>query len=146
MGGLAYANFSNGVTYNAGTNKISVPAGVTGFTVNVPTLTDTINGEPIETLSLTIGGQVGTGGITDGSSIPSIKTVEAGAVGTADDNVTEGTDLVFNVAITGTSTVAVEYSLALAGVTATAGTDFNNVLANANFSNGVTYKAGTNKK
>ena len=58
-----------------------------------------------------------------------------------DNNVNEGTDLVFNVAINGTSTAAVTYTLALAGISATAGTDFNNVLSNASFSNGVTYNA-----
>ncbi|WP_198674854.1 hypothetical protein, partial [Rhodoferax ferrireducens] len=75
--------------------------------------------------------------------VPSITTVEPGAPGVGDNNVNEGADLVFNVAITGTSTAAVTYSLALAGITATAGTDFTAVLSNASFTNGVTYNAGT---
>jgi large repetitive protein len=120
-----------------------VPAGVTAFSVTVPTLTDAISGEPIETLGLTIGGVQGIGGIIDTSGVPSITTVESGAPGVADDNVNEGSNLVFNVGITGTSTAAVTYSLALAGITATAGTDFNNVLNAASFSNGVTYNAAT---
>ena len=74
---LANASFSNLVTYDAGTGKITVPAGVTGFTVTVPTLTDTINAEPIETLTLTIGGQVGNGGIID--VIPPDNIITAGA-------------------------------------------------------------------
>jgi surface adhesion protein len=47
-----------------------VPAGVTGFTVSVPTLTDTVTGEPVETVTLTLGGQTGTGGITDVNTPP----------------------------------------------------------------------------
>jgi len=60
------AVFSNGVTYNAATGQITVPAGVSSFTVTVPTVDDII--EPNETLPLTIGGQVGTGIIIDNDS------------------------------------------------------------------------------
>ncbi|MFC1395044.1 hypothetical protein NK318_10930 [Acinetobacter junii] len=41
------------------------------------------------------------------------------------------------------SSTAQSYAISLTGNTATAGTDFDNVLANAVFSNGVTYDAGT---
>ncbi len=56
--------FSHGVTYNSGTGKISVPAGVTSFTVSVPTVNDKLV-EQTETLTLTVGGAAGTGTITD---------------------------------------------------------------------------------
>ena len=92
---------------------------------------------------MSIGGVTGTGGIVDATGVPSISSVEPGAAGVGDNNVNEGLDLVFNVGITGTSTAAVTYSLALAGVTATAGVDFNAVLSNASFSNGVTYSSAT---
>ncbi|VXB26791.1 hypothetical protein PSEUDO8BK_10917 [Pseudomonas sp. 8BK] len=47
-----------------------MPAGVTGFTVSVPTLTDTVTAEPVETVTLTIGGQTGNGGIIDVNQAP----------------------------------------------------------------------------
>ena len=54
--GSADLQFSNGVIYNSVTGKITVPAGVTEFTVGVPTIDD-LQIEPNETFSLTIGGQ-----------------------------------------------------------------------------------------
>ncbi|XBT52822.1 VCBS domain-containing protein [Aeromonas veronii] len=63
------AQFSNGVTYNSATGKITVPAGVSGFTVTIPTLDDRLV-EANETLSVTIGGQTGTGTITDNDRAP----------------------------------------------------------------------------
>ncbi|WP_223925369.1 choice-of-anchor K domain-containing protein [Aeromonas caviae] len=56
--------FSHGVTYNSSTGKISVPAGVTSFTVSVPTVNDKLV-EQTETLTLTVGGVTGAGTITD---------------------------------------------------------------------------------
>ncbi|WP_412705469.1 Poly(beta-D-mannuronate) C5 epimerase 5 [Aeromonas rivipollensis] len=56
--------FSHGVTYNSSTGKISVPAGVTSFTVSVPTVNDKLV-EQTETLTLTVGSTTGAGTITD---------------------------------------------------------------------------------
>ncbi|WP_429055506.1 tandem-95 repeat protein [Aeromonas veronii] len=56
--------FSHGVTYNSSTGKISVPAGVTSFTVSLPTVNDKLV-EQTETLTLTVGGATGAGTITD---------------------------------------------------------------------------------
>uniref|UniRef100_UPI0012F81D99 VCBS domain-containing protein n=1 Tax=Aeromonas tecta TaxID=324617 RepID=UPI0012F81D99 len=75
------AQFSNGVTYNSGTGKITVPAGVSGFTVTIPTLDDRLV-ETTETLTVTIGGQNGTGTITDNDRAPS--TVGGHSVGAED--------------------------------------------------------------
>ncbi|HEH9402181.1 TPA: type I secretion C-terminal target domain-containing protein [Aeromonas sobria] len=61
--------FSNGVTYNSSTGKITVPAGVSGFTVTIPTVNDRLV-EANETLSVTIGGQSGTGSILDNDRAP----------------------------------------------------------------------------
>ena len=61
-------SFSNGVTYNAATGKITVPAGVTSFTVTLPTVDDNIT-EATETVPLVIGGVTGTGSILDLSLI-----------------------------------------------------------------------------
>ena len=55
-------SFNNGVTLVGG--NLLIPAGVTSFSVTVPTLDDVIN-EPTETLPLIIGGVTGTGSITD---------------------------------------------------------------------------------
>ncbi|MFQ2486106.1 VCBS domain-containing protein [Aeromonas caviae] len=63
------AQFSNGVTYNSTTGKITVPAGVSGFTVTIPTVNDRLV-EANETLSVTIGGQSGTGTILDNDWAP----------------------------------------------------------------------------
>uniref|UniRef100_UPI003D1A9E4B type I secretion C-terminal target domain-containing protein n=1 Tax=Aeromonas veronii TaxID=654 RepID=UPI003D1A9E4B len=63
------AQFSNGVTYNSTTGKITVPAGVSDFTVTIPTVNDRLV-ETNETLSVTIGGQSGTGTIVDNDRAP----------------------------------------------------------------------------
>ncbi|OYT91959.1 MAG: hypothetical protein CFE43_11155, partial [Burkholderiales bacterium PBB3] len=135
-------SFSNGVTFNPSTGLITVPAGVGSFAVTLPTVDDTLVEASPESVPLTIGGVSATGGILDNDS-PTITTVEPGAPGVSDNNVNEGLNLVFNVGISGPSASAVSYSLALAGVTATPGSDFNNVLSNASFSNGVTYSSAT---
>ncbi|HGY1001525.1 TPA: Ig-like domain-containing protein, partial [Aeromonas salmonicida subsp. salmonicida] len=63
------AQFSNGVTYNSATGKITVPAGVSGFTVTLPTVNDRLV-ETTETLTVTVGGQNGTGTILDNDRAP----------------------------------------------------------------------------
>ncbi|MFM5380324.1 VCBS domain-containing protein [Aeromonas dhakensis] len=63
------AQFSNGVTYNSTTGKITVPAGVSGFTVTIPTVDDRLV-EANETLTVTVGGQNGTGTIIDNDRAP----------------------------------------------------------------------------
>ncbi|EKP0280430.1 type I secretion C-terminal target domain-containing protein [Aeromonas bestiarum] len=75
------AQFSNGVTYNSTTGKITVPAGVSGFTVTIPTVNDRLV-EANETLSVTIGGQSGTGTIVDNDRAP--VTTGGHGVGTED--------------------------------------------------------------
>ncbi|MBL0625120.1 retention module-containing protein [Aeromonas jandaei] len=63
------AQFSNGVTYNSTTGKITVPAGVSGFTVTIPTVDDRLV-EANETVTVTVGGQNGTGTIIDNDRAP----------------------------------------------------------------------------
>ena len=65
------ATFSNGVSYDAATGKITVPAGVTSFTVTVPTINDTVD-EADETLKLAVGGKDATGTIVDNDDAPTI--------------------------------------------------------------------------
>ncbi|CAH1547151.1 hypothetical protein THOG05_80176 [Vibrio rotiferianus] len=56
--------FSDGVTYDANTGQITVPAGVTMFTATVDTTQDTLD-EPDETFFLNVGGVQGTATIVD---------------------------------------------------------------------------------
>jgi VCBS repeat-containing protein len=120
--------FSNGVTLSGG--NISVPAGVTSFTVTVPTTNDTID-ESDEVIDITVGGVAATGTIEDNDSAPTISSVST-------ESETEGTDLVHTVTLSNESAVATTFSFVLAGDTA-AVTDFTNP---PTFSNGVTLSGG----
>ncbi|MBY8126526.1 cadherin-like domain-containing protein, partial [Vibrio fluvialis] len=66
---LSNVTFSNGVTYDADTGLITVPAGVTEFTATVATIDDTID-EANETFTLTVGGVEGTATIVDNDESP----------------------------------------------------------------------------
>ncbi|WP_421226393.1 immunoglobulin-like domain-containing protein [Aeromonas jandaei] len=61
--------FSDGVVYNSATGKITVPAGVSSFTVTIPTVDDRLV-EANETLKVTVGNQNGTGTIIDNDHAP----------------------------------------------------------------------------
>jgi predicted acyltransferase (DUF342 family) len=61
--------FSDGVTFASG--NVSVPAGITSFTVTVPTVNDLIS-ETAETFSLSVGTVTGTGNITDNDTAPNV--------------------------------------------------------------------------
>ncbi len=128
--------FSNGVTLAGG--LITVPAGVTSFSVTVPTIDDVLaEPGPNETLPLTIGGVTATGAIIDNEGAPTVATVSS-------DAQLEGTALVHTVTLSGVSAVATSYSLSLADVTATGGgVDYTSTLTNAAFSDGVTISGGT---
>ncbi len=140
-GTLSNQSFSNGVTYNAATGQVTVPAGVTSFTVTVPTINDTVS-EPTETFSLTVGGKTGTATIIDNDAAPSVSTVSA-AVDSTGGQVDEGDNAVFTVNLTNASSTPTTFSLALNPGTAVAGSDYNATLTNQSFSNGVTYNAAT---
>ncbi|WP_279615893.1 beta strand repeat-containing protein [Phytopseudomonas flavescens] len=138
---LSNQSFSNGVTYNATTGQVTVPAGVTSFTVTVPTLNDTIS-EPTETFTLTVGGKTATATIFDNDAVPTVSAIEVGQAGTADDNVIEGSNLLFNVTLSNASSTPTSLSFSVGG-TATANLDYK--LTAQSFSNGVTYDAATGK-
>ncbi len=124
---------SNGVTYDSASGQITVPAGVAGFTVTLPTVQDTLI-EPTESVPLTIGGITGTGGILDDDVNPTIKSIEPGAIGTGDDNVIEGNNLVYTVTLSELANTPISYVFNLGGGTASA-SDYGSPA----FSNGVTY-------
>ncbi|OLU29064.1 Ig-like domain-containing protein, partial [Pseudomonas sp. PA27(2017)] len=140
-GTLTNQSFSNGVTYNAANGTVTVPAGVTSFTVTVPTINDTVF-EPTETFSLTVGGKTGTATIIDNDAAPTVSTVSS-AVDSTGGQVDEGDNAVFTVNLTNASSTPTTFSLALNAGTATAGSDYNGTLTNQSFSNGVTYNAAT---
>ena len=121
--------FSNGVTYDAGTGLITVPAGVLSFTVTVPTIVDTIH-ETNETINLNVGGKAAISTILDNDAIPTIQSI-------TDDSKTEGSDLVHTVTLTNASDTQTSFAYSLAGNTASA-SDFGT----PSFSNGVTLVGG----
>jgi VCBS repeat-containing protein len=137
-GGTDYTTpptFSNGVTLAAGV--LSVPAGVTSFTISVPTTLDTIDEGASETYDLSVGGVTAVGTITDDDNAPTISSVSAASA-------TEATSLVHTVTLSNASSVATTYSLSLTDVTATGGgVDYTSTLTNTAFSNGVTISGGT---
>ena len=61
------------MTLSAG--NLIVPAGVTSFTITVPSTQDTID-EPNETYNVTVGGVTGVGTINDDDAAPTISSVE----------------------------------------------------------------------
>ncbi|MGR2737382.1 retention module-containing protein, partial [Billgrantia sp. Q4P2] len=68
-------SFSNGVTYDPSTGLITVPAGVSEFTVAVPTVDDDLV-EDTETFTLTVGNVTATGTILDNDVSDAGETVE----------------------------------------------------------------------
>ncbi|HQQ62932.1 MAG TPA: Calx-beta domain-containing protein, partial [Pseudomonadales bacterium] len=129
---LVDAMFSNGVTISGGI--ITVPAGVTSFTITVPTTPDTVH-EPDETVPLTVGGVTGTSTIVDDDPVPQVASVTS-------QNATEAGTIVHAVTLTNASATAETFTLSLTDVSATGGVDYTNVLNNASFSNGVTINGG----
>ncbi len=128
--------FSNGVVLNAD-GTLTVPAGVTSFTVTLPTTQDSLV-EGDETVRLSVGGVSATGTIVDDDVAPppTITGIEPGAPGAAGDAVPEGTPAVFTVSLSGASSLPQTYPFNLGGGTAGAA-DFGAPL----FSNGVVLNA-----
>jgi hypothetical protein len=133
--GVDYSNatFSNGVTLSGGV--LTVPAGVTSFTVTVPTSLDTIDEGASETYNLSVGGVAALGTITDDDNTPTVSSVSSASA-------TEGSDVLHTVTLSNASSVATTYTLSFANGTASSA-DYTSALTNANFSNGVTISGGT---
>ncbi|WP_282064550.1 beta strand repeat-containing protein [Vibrio rotiferianus] len=128
--------FSDGVTYDANTGQITVPAGVTMFTATVETTQDTID-EPDETFDLQVGGVTGTATIQDDDDAPVI--TEVALVG---ETVPEGQPAEFKVTLSNASSSDQTYTIGL--VNGTAGDDdYDTNVSNIVFSDGVTYDANT---
>ncbi|MEN9316884.1 MAG: hypothetical protein RIS35_3277, partial [Pseudomonadota bacterium] len=138
--------FSNGVTYDSGTGKITVPAGVGSFTVSVPTIDDSVDEVSPEDFTLTVGGVSGTGFITD-NDVPTIQVGDpTGADGNTNDiTVPEGTDAVFAVKLTGVAAGGtLTLGLAPSGtVAATEGTDYKVATFQYSLDGGTTWQNAT---
>ncbi|MGZ8251675.1 MAG: beta strand repeat-containing protein, partial [Methylophilaceae bacterium] len=144
-GGTDYTTpptFSNGVTLSGGV--LTVPAGVTSFTVTVPSTNDTIDEGASESYNLTVGGVTGVGTITDNDASPTLTV--------SDVSVNEGNGTnyaVFAVNLSAASSTAITTSLALANVTAIGGSgtgntiDYQNDDIEVSYDNGVTWTNGT---
>ncbi|WP_407333417.1 beta strand repeat-containing protein [Enterovibrio sp. 27052020O] len=130
--------FSDGVTYSSGTGLVSVPAGITSFTVTVPTVTDTTD-ENNETFTLNVGGQTGTATIIDDDPVPTVTAV-SNAVDSGGAAVDEAEGAIFTVTLSNPSAFSVDFALVLANGTATLTDDYTNAMV---FSDGVTYSSGT---
>ncbi len=93
--------FSDGVINN-GDGTITVPAGVTEFTITTPTVDDSLK-EDTEAYTLNVGGKDATGTILDNESEIEVSSVTS-------DEQTEGTSLVHTVTMSGEADSAKTYS------------------------------------
>ena len=123
--------FSNGVTLAGG--NITVPAGVTSFTVTVPTVNDTVS-EPAEAFTLTIGGVTGTGTIIDNDEHPDHHPRRRRHHQQCDGGRGRRSPCSRSICRMPAST-ATSFALALADGSASLASDYTNALV---FSNGVT--------
>lgn len=146
LGGTAGAGdrgalvFSNGVSWkngSAASGTIVVPAGVASFKVSVPTVDDS-DIESAETVVLTVGGMSATGAIVDNDrqTVTGVLAEDSARTGAnpVDSAVEEGASLLYTVALSGASPVAVEHLLAVSG---TAGAGDRGAFV---FNNGVAWK------
>ncbi|QOY55112.1 hypothetical protein HUE87_02400 [Candidatus Sulfurimonas marisnigri] len=125
------AQFSNNILNN-GNGTITVPAGVSAFTITVPA-TDDAEAESTETYNLTVDGVTASGTILDNDTVV---TVSVSSV--SSDEKVEGVSLVHTVLLSGASATNQDYIFTFGGGTATYTTDYaaavfsNNVINNEN--------------
>ncbi|MBA5637911.1 hypothetical protein H3H37_12685 [Duganella sp. LX20W] len=134
--------FSDGVAWkngDASTGIIVVPGSVSGFTVSVPTVDDTAVNNA-RSLTLTVGSVAATGTITDNDSVSvsSVTAEDAAHTGASpvDSSVVEGASLLYTVALSGATSGATEYTLAISGTASSS--DYGSFT----FSDGVAWKNG----
>ncbi|WP_211564863.1 Calx-beta domain-containing protein, partial [Marinomonas gallaica] len=140
---LSNAVFSNAnITYNAADGTITVPARVDSFTVTVATTDDT-EIESSENFTLEVGGRTGTAVVADNDAAVDSVVPVTDPAGTA---ITEGENAVFQVTLTKPTPGETRYSADLGASSDSAdGNDYSTDLADATFSNNVTYDASTNE-
>ena len=133
--------FSNGVTYNSTTKEVTVPAGVSSFTVAIKTVDDLVDesGSTPETFTINVGGQEGTGTINDNDGSPTIAHVGDSSGSTNNVTVLEGISTVFTVNLSHTGSAATSFALLLTDDSASVTSDYAENLV---FSDGVTFASG----
>jgi len=124
-------SFSNGVTFNNVSGLISVPSGVSNFSVTVTTIDDT-EVESIEIYTISIGGINATGTITDNDSAGGTVSSVSSASGE------EGNNLLHNVEVTNLASIEV-YAFSFVNNT-TSNSDYSTP---PTFSNGVTFDSAS---
>ena len=129
---LANATFSAGASYVGG--MIRVQAGYSSFTVDIPTVANSLD-EADRTLILTVGGTASTGGtINDDDAAPTI------SVNDASENAME---VVFTVSLSQASGKSITVDYATANGTKSAGTDYTAASGTLTFAAGETTKTVT---
>ena len=126
-GALAY---SNGVTAAGG--RLSIPAGVTGFTVTLPTIDD-VAVEGAEPVTLTVGGVGATATLLDNDVLQTVADVTVAPATLAED----GGSVVYTVVLSAISPNPASYTYSLTG-TASGAADHGAL----SFSDGVTAAGG----
>jgi len=126
------AIFGSGVTFDPATGRVTVPAGVSSFTVTVPTNDDAVI-EQSETVLLSVGGQSAVGTILDNDAVTGVSSITPA-------NAIEGEGLFFSVTLTGTTTAPTTFDFVLQD-----GTTLSNDYGTVSFTNGVTYDAASGK-
>ena len=148
--GLSNGTALAGSDYTNNSGTLNFAPGVTTQTITVAILNDSPRVyEGAETFNVNLSGAVNAG-IADNRGVATIMDDGTGSGGSDNDwpiissvsaaTVTEGGTLVHTVILSNASNSATTFSYALAGETATAGTDFTMA---ATFSNGVTYNGAT---
>lgn len=131
-------SFDGGRTFAPITgNSVSVPAGVSGFSVKVGGLEDTVfEGNESFTLQASANGgsAQGIGTICDDDAAVRV-------IGVSSAHASEGDDLKFTVTLSGQSTSATQVNLQLANGSATGGQDFATTGLQASFDGGRTFVA-----
>ncbi|SHG91902.1 Calx-beta domain-containing protein, partial [Marinomonas polaris DSM 16579] len=129
--------------------SLTVPAGVTKVTLNVPTINDSVY-EGNEKFTISVEGVTGvdaadsaTTTIIDSDGVPTVSDVSS-AVNADGNAVIEGEDAVFTVSLSNASSTAQTYDFSLTNGTA-GSNDYDTDLSNVTFSGGVTYDASTGK-
>ena len=125
--------FSNGVTIVGG--NLLIPAGVKTFSINLPTIDDSID-EPTETVPFTFGGLTLSGNIYDNDAAPSV-SIDSVSVNEADGTAT------FTVTLSGASGQAISVNYASSNGSASAGSDYTAVNGTLSFAAGETSKTIT---
>jgi uncharacterized protein YcfL len=132
---LLTSDYTNALTFSAGVSlsggNVTVPAGVTSFTVTVPTVNDAINEPSPETFTLSVGSVTGTGYINDNDGAPTLSVNDV-TVSEADGTAS------FTVTLSAVSAQTITVAYNTTDGTATAGADYTSATGTLTFAPGTT--------